>query len=290
MVNWLPAAALVSPSTKGEVARVISEQADSLVGLARAIHADHEPASAELRTSARLIDVLSDSGFEVRIGVGGLSTAFVASRGAGELHVTLCAEYGVLDASMGHRAGRHLVAGAAIGAALGLAPFCGESGLTVSVIGTPGAGLFDLEVPPTVRPVSGKTELLASGAFDDAHAAFMLLPTPSFTGVGQTSDPLLRRAVTRNLRALGLHPSPSTRLAESGDLADVAARTPVLALMVAIGATIARGTAAFAAQSDTRAAYRAMLGGAVVLAWTALDAACDAELRSHLLAVHAVIP
>lgn len=171
---------------KSEVARVVYEQADRLVGLARAIHEDPEPAFSERRASARLVDLLSDSGFEIRTGAGALSTAFVASRGAGELHLTICAEYDALDAGIGHGSGRHLVAGAAMGAAMGLATFADERGLTLSVIGTPGADLLDLEVPPAAHLATGKSALLESGAFDHAHAVLMLIPASGSTGFGRT--------------------------------------------------------------------------------------------------------
>lgn len=378
-------AGTASPSIKADTERVIHEQADGLVGLAQALHADPEPPFSERRASARMVDLLSDGGFEIRTGVAGLATAFIASRGGGALHVAFCAEYDALDARAGHAEGRHLVAGAAIGAALGLAPFADESGLTVSVVGTPGAGLLDMPAPPEGHVVTGKTALFEAGAFDDAHAVLMLIPSHSFTGFGRTcarvrwrarlwdghtslretrrlledrvrraatapgvavatwrigslddgatttaelaldgptlrqvalaaaaargeleriatgaglslqivefapvrelhNDLPLRRALARNLVALGLVPSPATLLPHSTDLGNVSIRIPVVAPMVSAGVAAAPGAADAATRYDGEVAYRAMLAGAVALAWTALDAASLGGIRSHLLA------
>ncbi|HEU5286922.1 MAG TPA: hypothetical protein VFV20_00825 [Candidatus Limnocylindria bacterium] len=232
-------------STKSELARCIYEQGDPLVRLARAIHADPELAVSAFDASARLVEFLCDNGFEIRIGICGLATAFIASRGAGALRLTLCADYDSLDGGVGHGSGHHLVAGATVGAAVGVAPFADDLGLTVSVLGTPGA-----ELP----------RLLAGGAFDGTHAVLMIVPTAAgltprvmeyLPNRELRRDAPLRRAFARNAAALGL--------------------------------TAQIGTRDFAARSDTDDAYQEMLHAAVALAWTTFDAATARELRAHLM-------
>lgn len=285
-------------SAKGEVARVVYEQGDALVRLARAIHADPETAYSEHRASARLIDTLSDAGFEIRTAVSDLPTAFAASRGAGPVHFTLCAEYDALDEGVGHGSGRHLVAGAAAGAAIGLAGLVDDAGLTVSVLGTPAADLLSLRSPPAGYVRTGKAELLRGGAFADVHAVLVLVPSASFTGFARShaqvrekyepiprlrQDPFLSRAFSRNADALGIARDPRVpRPTFATDLGVVSTRIPTIAPMIALGGTARVGTRDFAALSATDDGYRAMLHGAVALARTALDAATERDLRSHL--------
>lgn len=266
-------------STKSELARCIYQQGDQLVRLARAIHADPELAFLELNASARLVEFLCDNAFEIRTGVCDLASAFVASRGAGALHLMFWAEYNALDDGVGQGSERHLVAGAAVGAAVGLAPFVEDVGLTVSVLGTPRADLRMLRDRPADRR---------------AHAVLMLV----VTAVGATpraaeyarirtlhQDAPLRRAFERNAAALGLMADASTSHAALGtDLGDVAVRIPVIAPTIALRGTAEIGTRDFAALADTDHAYQGMLHAAVALAWTAYDAATERELRAHLLA------
>jgi hypothetical protein len=67
------------------------------------------------------------------------------------------------------------------------------------------------------------------------------------------------------------------------DLGNVSHVIPCIHPMIGIGGTAPNHTAAFAVQTDTDEAYRAMLDGGVALAWTALDAATDPALRAYLL-------
>ncbi len=193
------------PWAKSEIARAIYEQSEQLVALARAVRADPGIPFSERDASAHLVDVLSDSGFEIRTGVGGLEAAFIARRGCGDPHVALRAEHDEI--------GRGLIAGAAVGAAIGVAPFADEGALTVSVVGS---------------PTAGGTVLLEAGGLDDAHAVLMFLPTPSPTASGrlhaqighddrrEREDSALRRAFARNAAALGLDNGSAAADAEDG--------------------------------------------------------------------------
>ena len=97
-----------------------------------------------------------------------LATAFVGRSGDGELHLAICAEYDALP-QVGHACGHNIIASAAVGAAIGLAPVAEDAGLSVSVFGTPAEERGD---------ASGKILMLERGAFEGVHAAMMVHPAP----------------------------------------------------------------------------------------------------------------
>ena len=109
---------------------------------------------------------LGDGGFAVDEGICELPTAFAARAGSGPLTVAICAEYDALP-GVGHACGHNVIAAAAVGAALALAPVADEVGLRVVVLGT-----------PAEEGGGGKVLLLERGAFAGVHAAMMVHPWP----------------------------------------------------------------------------------------------------------------
>jgi amidohydrolase len=150
-----------------EAARERVEQArDELVALSHRIHANPELGFEEERACAWLCELLEGAGLEVERGVGELPTAFAARAGSGPLHVVVCAEYDALPA-VGHACGHNVIAAMAAGAGLALARVADDAGLRVTVLGT-----------PAEEGGGGKILLLERGAFDGAHAAMMVHPSP----------------------------------------------------------------------------------------------------------------
>jgi amidohydrolase len=150
-----------------EAARERVEQArDELVALSHRIHANPELGFEEERACAWLCELLEGAGLEVERGVGELPTAFAARAGSGPLHVVVCAEYDALPA-VGHACGHNLIAAMAAGAGLALARVADDAGLRVTVLGT-----------PAEEGGGGKVLLLERGAFEGAHAAMMVHPSP----------------------------------------------------------------------------------------------------------------
>ncbi|NEE13925.1 M20 family metallopeptidase, partial [Streptomyces sp. SID7499] len=98
--------------------------------------------------------LLAAHGFEVTAPAHGLDTAFRATAGSGPVTVAIACEYDALP-GLGHACGHNLIAAAGVGAALGLAPYADELGLTVRVVGT-----------PAEERGAGKALLLEAGAFD----------------------------------------------------------------------------------------------------------------------------
>src|SRR5262249_18713038 len=104
------------------------------------------------------------AGVRVERGVGGLPTALRARAGRSGPRVALLAEYDALP-HIGHACGHNLIAAAAVGAFVALAPHAGVLGGGVEPIGTPadeGGG--------------GKIKLLEAGVFAGIEAAMMVHP------------------------------------------------------------------------------------------------------------------
>jgi amidohydrolase len=144
----------------------VTAAAEELVALSHAVHGDAEVAFEEHRSSARLVAALAGAGLAVETGVAGLDTAFVATAGSGPLTVAICAEYDALP-GIGHACGHNVIAAAAVGVGLALAPLADDLGLTVKVIGT-----------PAEEGGGGKVLMLDAGVFAGVHAAMMVHPAP----------------------------------------------------------------------------------------------------------------
>ncbi len=154
------------PVEKAHATRHLETGADDLVGLSHRIHAHPEVGFEEELASAWCAEALEAAGFEVERGVADLPTAFRARAGDGELHLGICCEYDALP-EIGHACGHNVIAAAAVGAGLALAPLAGDLGITVEVLGTPGE-----------EALGGKILMLQRGAFDGVHAAMMVHPYP----------------------------------------------------------------------------------------------------------------
>ncbi|MFI1256205.1 M20 family metallopeptidase [Streptomyces netropsis] len=139
---------------------------ESLLALSRRIHAHPETAFTEHRAAAWCAELLREHDFDVTAPAYGLDTAFSATFGSGPVTVAIACEYDALP-GLGHACGHNLIAAAGLGAALGLAPFADELGLTVRVLGT-----------PAEERGAGKALLLEAGAFDGVDAAMMVHPCP----------------------------------------------------------------------------------------------------------------
>jgi amidohydrolase len=144
----------------------VTREAERLIALSHAVHGDAEVAFEEYRSSERLVSALAAAHLDVETGVAGLETAFVATAGSGPLTIAICAEYDALP-GIGHACGHNVIAAAAVGAGIALAPLADELGLTIKVIGT-----------PAEEGGGGKIIMLDAGVFDGVHAAMMVHPAP----------------------------------------------------------------------------------------------------------------
>ena len=145
----------------------VHENSERLVDLSHRIHAKPETCFEEVSAAEWTAAALNDAGFDVQTGVADLPTAFTATAGSGPLTIGICAEYDALP-GIGHACGHNVIASAAVGAGLALAPLADELGITVKVFGT-----------PAEEGGGGKIFMLERGAFAGVHAAMMVHPAPN---------------------------------------------------------------------------------------------------------------
>jgi len=157
---------VAAAGAKDQAQKTITRASGLLIELSRQIHDNPELGFEEERASAWCAEALAEAGFAVETGVCELPTAFTASAGSGPLIIGICAEYDALP-EIGHACGHNVIASAAVGAALGLAPLADDLGVTVRVLGT-----------PAEEGGGGKILMLEGGAFDGVHAALMVHPAP----------------------------------------------------------------------------------------------------------------
>ncbi|MGW4054182.1 M20 family metallopeptidase [Streptomyces sp. NPDC004779] len=153
----------------------LASRREDLIDLSHALHADPELAYEEHRAARRITDLVEAAGFETERGAYGLPTAFRATAGSGDLVIGICAEYDALP-GIGHACGHNVNGAAAVAAALALAPYADDLGLTVKLLGT-----------PAEESGGGKVDMLKAGAFDDVAAAMMVHAAPQ-DAVGMTSQ------------------------------------------------------------------------------------------------------
>jgi amidohydrolase len=159
-------------AAKQKAAEVVGRRRGDLVALSHALHADPELGFEEERSAERVAGMLAEGDLVTERGVCELPTAFVSSAGQGPLTLAICAEYDALP-GIGHACGHNVIAAAAVGAGLALAPLADDLGLTVRILGT-----------PAEEGGGGKILMLERGAFSGVDAAMMVHPGP--TEVPQT--------------------------------------------------------------------------------------------------------
>ena len=103
------------------------EVENDLRELSQWMYDNPEIAFEEHESATRLSWFLADGGLEVEFPAYGLETAFVARSGSTGPEVVICAEYDALPA-VGHACGHNLIATAALGAGLALAPLAEDLG------------------------------------------------------------------------------------------------------------------------------------------------------------------
>lgn len=169
-----------------------------IVALGAEIFEDPEPAFAEKRAAQRITDVLASSGYEIERNLGGLPTAFRATyqrfdseamrKGLRHGHIAILAEYDA-DDERGHTAGRHLVAAAAVGSAVGLAAALTGVYGRVSIVGCPAASTHE-----------GKRILTEADVFEPEDAALGARPASSGSGFQPTINSTGETLATARMR------------------------------------------------------------------------------------------
>jgi len=122
---------------KETVGRRIDEFRDEIVLISEQIHCEPELGHQEYKSSKLLADSLRKHGYDVKLGVSGMDTAFIASRKKRRgPTIGILAEYDALP-GIGHACGHNLIATSALGAAIGLAAVADRLPGNVVIYGTP---------------------------------------------------------------------------------------------------------------------------------------------------------
>jgi amidohydrolase len=151
-------------AAKERVAEEIRQLHPRLIDISQTLHAHPELLFQEHKAVALLTTELAQQGFEVKRGVAGLETAFVATYGEGTPRIALLAEYDALP-NVGHACGHNLIATWAVGAGIALRHALPDSRGTVQVIGT-----------PAEEGGGGKVTMAEQGIFRGLDAAMMIHP------------------------------------------------------------------------------------------------------------------
>lgn len=139
---------------------------ESLWGISTKLYENPEVAFEEYQSSRLLAEFLEQAGFDVVRSLGGLDTAFQATRNGGGAGPTIAflAEYDALP-ELGHACGHNLIAAASVGAGLAVLPILENLQGQIRVIGT-----------PAEEGGGGKRILVEAGVFDEVGAAMMFHP------------------------------------------------------------------------------------------------------------------
>ena len=138
----------------------LEELSDSIFDLA-------EISCQEFKSCKLLEDALTEHGFQVEHGVGGMETSFraVYEQGTGGPSFGLLAEYDAL--SMGHGCGHHMQGPAILGAAFCIQKLAGDRPYKIVVYGT-----------PAEESLGGKIIMQENGCFRDIDIALMMHAAP----------------------------------------------------------------------------------------------------------------
>lgn len=181
-----------------------------------------EPAFEEVQAATLLANTLAGHGYEVEFELAGLKTAFQATqrnfdseamrKGLRHGHVAILAEYDADPA--GHQSGRHLVAGAALASAIGLAEALKGVHGQVTIVGCPAASTGE-----------GKRHLAAAGVFEPFDAVLGAVPASTGEGfqsiINSTGDTMAAAQVQVEFSGTGnVEQAQQDFLARIGTLSD----------------------------------------------------------------------
>src|SRR4051812_12549184 len=157
---------------RSRIAEAIDEHGPGIIEVSDQIHKRPEIGFQEVFASQLLADSLRGQGYEVEKPLGGLETAFRATkrgRGPGPT-VAALAEYDALP-GIGHGCGHNLIAGSGLAAAIGLGQIMDQIDGTFQIIGT-----------PAEEGGGGKVTLIDAGVFEKVDAALMIHHAGPYTG------------------------------------------------------------------------------------------------------------
>lgn len=192
-----PAALAGDVKKKQEVVASIDRHRAELTGLSDQIWAYAETALRETRSSKALADYAERQGFEVKRGVAGLPTAFIASYGQGRPIIGILGEFDALPGisqkaqpvkesleagAAGHGCGHNLFGAASLGAAIAIKELIAAGRLkgTIRFYGT-----------PAEEAVGGKVYMARDGLFNDLDVCLAWHPDDRTRADTQSSQAIV---------------------------------------------------------------------------------------------------
>jgi aminobenzoyl-glutamate utilization protein B len=170
-----------SPSKKTAL-DLVAKQRSELIAMSDRVWELAETALREEQSAKVLADYAEAKGFEVRRGVAGMPTAFVATYGQGEPVIAIMGEYDALpgisqkasavreplqEGGGGHGCGHNLFGAASMGAAVAIKDMIAAGALkgTIRFLGT-----------PAEESIGGKIYMIRDGLFKDVDAVLVWHP------------------------------------------------------------------------------------------------------------------
>lgn len=174
---------LAAQNTKPDVLKRIDATKPVYDDIAMQIWSFAEVGYQETKSSALLQEQLRKEGFQIKAGVAGIPTAFIASYGSGKPVIAILGEYDALPgvsqeavpekkpragANAGHACGHHLFGAASAQAAAAVKDWLKATG---------GKGTIRFYGTPAEEGGSGKVYMVRAGLFDDVDVAFHWHPS-----------------------------------------------------------------------------------------------------------------
>jgi len=202
-----------------DIAKFVDSRYEETARIAQTLWDYAEVGYQEEKSSALLQETLAAEGFDVRPGVAGMPTAFVASYGETEPVIAILAEFDALpginqDASplrspiagkeAGHACGHNLFGAGSVGAAIAVKHWLDETGSpgTVRIYGT-----------PAEEGGSGKVYMVRDGLFDDVDVALHWHASDENSAAARTT--LANRSAKFRFRGVSAHAAGSPDKARS---------------------------------------------------------------------------
>ncbi len=210
---------VVAAGEKADLEAAVAERAELLWDVASRLWEWAEPGYQETKSTALLAASAAAEGFEVRRGVAGIPTSFVASFGSGRPVIAILAEFdalpGLSQAALptrspldgpdwGHACGHHLFGAGSLGAALAVA-----DGLRSGAI----SGTVRLYGTPAEEGGGAKAFMARAGLFDDVDAVLHWHPGDANSAGDATN--LARVAAKFRYRGRSAHAAASPELGRS---------------------------------------------------------------------------
>ncbi|MBS3787626.1 M20 family metallopeptidase [Candidatus Bipolaricaulota bacterium] len=152
---------------KDNVKKEIEKNSEKIKEVSKRIHQNPELGFEEYKAQQWISEILNSFGFQVEKGLADMETAIRAvhpeeTKGP---KIAILGEYDALP-DLGHACGHNLIAGAALGACIGLSPFKQDIPGRLEFLGT-----------PAEESEGGKVFMVDAGVFDDIDVAMMIHPS-----------------------------------------------------------------------------------------------------------------